>query len=445
MANIRVNEKDGRGEAGKTPLKFSKKRKYQKRWTRKKTILVVLLIFLSGLGYFGFKFYGVLSKIFSESGINLPGLLGDVAQLKGEKEGRVNVLLLGIGDEGHAGQNLSDTIMVVSIDTKNKKVAMVSIPRDMYVNIPGYGYSKINEAHAQGEMKKKGAGPEKAKETVAQVLDLPIHYYARVDFSGLSKIVDAVGGVDINVEKDIYDPYYPDGGTYSISKGKHHMNGKEALKYTRSRYTTSDFDRAKRQQQVILAVKTKALSTNTVFNPKKVLDIMTVLGNHVKTDFQLAEIKRAYELTNTIPEEQFIRKVIDNDKTGLLASGNAGGASILQPASGSWKEIRAFVRDIFSEGGNKDTSASILIVNNTGTQGVATKLAETLKSEGFTNVTTEMGEGVKTKSTIYDYTNEAKKETLQYLTKKVGGETIKLSSGKNSDFKIVLGSDYSAE
>src|SRR5207244_10638311 len=113
----------------------------------------------------------------------------DPTQLKGEGNGRVNILLLGVGGAGHDGPNLSDTIMVVSIDPKTKDVAMLSIPRDLYVKIPGHGYGKINAANVYG-------GPTLAARTVANVIGVPIHYYAVIDFSGFKQAVDSVGGGD---------------------------------------------------------------------------------------------------------------------------------------------------------------------------------------------------------------------------------------------------------
>ncbi|MCL4387112.1 MAG: LCP family protein [Patescibacteria group bacterium] len=450
-SEIRISEKDSFGGLGrngngqKTPLKFSKKNKVRK-WSRKKTILSILAVIFVLLGVFGYKIFGSLSKMF-DKGFSIGSLLGDVEQLKGESAGRVNILLLGVGDKGHEGETLSDTVMVVSLDTKKKNVAMISIPRDMWVNIPGYGYAKINEAHADGEQKKPGSGPEKAKETVSQVLDIPIHYYARVDFSGFSKIIDSIGGIDINVEEDIYDPYYPDEGDgetiYQIEKGMHHMNGEEALKYARSRKTTSDFDRAKRQQQVLVAIKEKFLSTENVFNPQKILEVSNILGDHIKTDFQLGEVKRLYNLSKGISRENVINKVIDEKDTKLLVGAMSdGGASILKPTSGNYKEIREFVQNIFYESYIKEENAKISVLNGTSIQGLADRFSRSLEKSNYNVINTSSTEEYESRTVIYDLSNGSKSYTLDFLKKKLDAPVLTKSGDGSADIEIVLGNDY---
>src|SRR6185369_16536807 len=148
-------------------------------------------------------------SIIAKSNSIAPALAGvlDVTKLKGEGDGRVNILVLGIGGAGHEAPNLSDTMMVISFDPKTKDAAMLSIPRDLYVKIPatshtGVQYGKINAANVYG-------GPELAARVVSNVIGVPIHYYVLIDFSGFRQAIDAVGGVDINVPTAIYDPDYP--------------------------------------------------------------------------------------------------------------------------------------------------------------------------------------------------------------------------------------------
>jgi len=448
MDELRISAYDQQGETSKTPLKFSKKSKSRK-WSRKKKVLIIFAMIFVLLGGFGFQIFNSLSKIFENSGFSLPGLLGDMGQLKGEANGRVNILLLGIGDEEHSGANLSDTMIVASLDTKKNTVSMISIPRDFYVNIPGYGYAKINEAHAYGESKRKGEGPDKAKETVAQLFDIPIHYYARVDFSGFSKIVDAVGGVDIYVSQDLYDPYYPaENGAevvYSIDKGMHHMNGKEALRYVRSRKTTSDFDRARRQQEVLVAVKEKILSTETVFNPKRVLEISSILGEHIRTDLQINELKRMYALSKDVSKDNVVSKVIDEKETGLLVGGMSdAGASILRPASGNYRDIREFVQSVFYESYVREESAKISVLNGSGVNGLADRLSKSLKEGSYNVIQVDTAEASQKKTVIYDYSNDKKPYTVEFLAKKLNAEVIKKSETNSADIVIILGSNYKA-
>lgn len=180
--------------------------------------LLVVLIVLASVGA-GFS-YHVSST--SESSGNFPTLSlfstirhlvsSNDRELDGEEEDRVNFLLLGIGGEGHDGPQLTDTIIFTSFKPSDGSVAMMSLPRDMTVPIPNYGYRKVNHANAYGEMDNPGSGPELASQVIGEVLDEDIHYYLRVDFDGFAEFVDAIGGVDVYIENTFTDPNYPSHG-----------------------------------------------------------------------------------------------------------------------------------------------------------------------------------------------------------------------------------------
>lgn len=422
--------------------KRNKNRKDHKK--RRIVITIVAVLLLTILGWFGFITYKALKNMFNGEAPSLLNLIGD-KQLKGESSGRVNILLLGMGDKGHEGENLTDTLMVVSLDTKTKEVAMISIPRDLYVKVDDYGYSKINAAHAYGEKYKvDGGGPKLASDTISNVIDQPIHYYARVDFTGFKKIIDLMGGVDIDVEKDLYDPLYP-GGTFYIKKGPRHMNGETALKYARSRETTSDFDRAKRQQQVIIAVKEKALSSQTLLNPKKISDIIQTVGDHVKTDMQLWEGQRLYNLGKNIDNSKIINKVFDNGPGGLLVSDSSYGAGytlIPRLGLGKYAEIQDAVKNIFVESKLKTEEAKISVLNGTTRSGIASNLAEKLRNKGLNVINTSTSEVPYAKTTIIDYSDDTKSGTITYLKELLGAEVQKSDKDSSSDIDIILGKDY---
>ena len=180
-------------------------------WLRVFLIIVATALIVGSV--VTYRTYRSLNRVITKNaGVAAEGLKTEniaPEKLKGECNGRVNILLLGVGDPGNAGEQLSDTIIVASYDPKTHDVAMLSIPRDMYVKISGGGYSKINNAHAFGEQAKKGTGPEVAKQTVSTLLGIPIHYYIRTDFTALSQAVDLVGGVDVTVKEALLDNEYP--------------------------------------------------------------------------------------------------------------------------------------------------------------------------------------------------------------------------------------------
>lgn len=276
----------------------------------------------------------------------------DKTTLSGERAGRINILVLGVDDAA----NLSDTMMLVSIQTikdQPYKVAMVSIPRDLYVEIPGYGSSKINAAYTYGQNNKyPGGGPALTKKTIEDTLDIPINYYVAMDFTGFKQVVDTIGGVDINVKTPLEDPYYPDyqGGYNPISfaAGPQHMNGEQALAYSRSRQTSSDFDRSARQQQVAIAVKDKVLSARLFSNPTEISKIQSTLSVHVKTDLSLRELAKLGQIARQVQPQNVTRHVIDNTNF-LVVSQRYGYGLIPKAGVGVFTEVHDFIQNIFSQ------------------------------------------------------------------------------------------------
>jgi LCP family protein required for cell wall assembly len=281
----------------------------------------------------------IVAKI-STKPLNLSGLASD--------GGRTNVLVLGVGDPGHAGQNLSDTIMVVSYDAKTKRLAQISVPRDLRVDIPGYGYAKINQANSDG-------GARLAEQTVSNTLGIPIDYYMRTDFTGLKQVVDAVGGIDVNVKTRLYDPEYPcDDNQYKscgldIEPGVQHMNGNTALKYVRCRKGTcgNDFGRAARQQEVLGLVRAKVTAWQVLLNPAKLIPIVTALRNNVETDLGAVQMLQFADDWQAGSKNQPVGLVLSTSPGGYLVP--AAGSSDLLPAGGSFSRIQAAVQNIFAQ------------------------------------------------------------------------------------------------
>jgi LCP family protein required for cell wall assembly len=206
---------------------------------------------------------------------------------------RINILLLGIDErENQTGPWRTDTIILASIDPISHTASLLSIPRDIWVTIPGYDQSgKINTAHFIGDAQYyPGGGPALAMTTVQSTFDLPVQYYLRLNFNGFEKLIDLIGGIDLTVTQTIDDPLYPDSGfgyePLHIDAGLQHMDGRLALKYARTRHTgAGDFDRMKRQQQVIRAMRDKVLRADIL--PALVAQsgaLLQTLGDSVKTN-----------------------------------------------------------------------------------------------------------------------------------------------------------------
>jgi LCP family protein required for cell wall assembly len=303
----------------------------------KRAILIVLVVLLAvviaALVYVGSSLAGISRRPFSLTGLSNSG-------------GRTNVLVLGQGDPGHAGTGLTDTMMVVSFNRSTKQVAEISVPRDLRVDVPGYGYSKINEANALG-------GPTLARQVVSTTLGIPIDYTVSADFTSLEDLVNAVGGIDVNVTSELSDPEYP--CSYNqylacgldIKPGLQHMDGATVLEYTRCRKGTcgNDFGRDARQQQVINLVRQKAISTSILIHPSRVHKLTSAIRNNFTTDLSGTDMLQLALLWQQ-QKGQPIQLVLSTDPDSYLT--DAYGSSDLVPRDGTFAAIQAKVQGIFN-------------------------------------------------------------------------------------------------
>ncbi len=422
-------------------------------WWLRKALLVLMIALIAAAGVMGTKAYLATRKIFHRGGA-APALSGKVtpATLKGEGDGRINILLLGIGGPGHEAPNLSDTMIVASVDPKTKDVAMLSVPRDLWVKIPGYGSAKINAVNAYGEMYKyPGGGAALAKTVVSKILDLPIHYYVRVDFNGFRKAIDTVGGVDVYVDKSLTDPLFPsdkENGKYQpfyISAGQHHLNGVTALRYARSRETTSDFDRAARQQKVMVALKQKVLSTSTLLNPVKLTSLIDQFGNDVQTDLSVSDMLKLADIIKGVDSTKIVTKVLDNTSDGLLQDARFNGAYILEPRAGiyNYTQIQALAHSIFVDNYLKTENATVEVDNGSGKTGLAATVAELLTAYNYNVIKVTTAPTLSPNTIIYDYTGGKKPYTINYLEARFKAKVqIMAPVAGGPDIKIVIGQNY---
>ncbi len=426
--------------------------------------------------YFNWKIYAVskkvsinnndLSFINSMQTVVSSAITNKRKELKGESEGRINILLLGISGENHPSRNLTDTIMIMSADTNQKKVSMLSLPRDLYANIPELSYSaKINTVYQYGLQNNEGTEP--VKKTVEEITGIPIHYFLILDFDGFKKIIDDIGGVNIMVERDIYDPRYPGPNysyeTFEIKKGLRHMDGETALKYARERHNDpqGDFGRARRQQQVIQAVKNRVFSLQTFLNVFTLNNLLDTLEQNLKTNIQLNEIESFINLAKVVDSQNITNEVVDAwNKDSLLKVShiNTGSARmfILIPRVGNFSEVQELAQNIFNldkiqkrQAEIEKEEASITIINQSNDKNLGNKIRELLRDKlKMKNVSFlhNQAKPENISTIIIDNTNGQKLFTLDELLKKL---PARLESGnndimelvKNYDFAVLLGSD----
>jgi LCP family protein required for cell wall assembly len=426
----------------------------KKPWWRYPAVILFILIILTGSS-FAYKMLTGAHNIVGGISSGLTGNKIGISELKGEKERRVNILLLGIGVEGNSGADLTDTIILTSFNLKDNTISMVSVPRDLYVKIPDNGSDKINTAYSYGQKNNyPGGGAALARDTVSSVLGVPINYYVAMDFEGFKEIVDTVGGIDISVDQDIYDYEYPsknERGTtpFIIKKGDYHMDGELALKYARSRKSTSDFDRARRQQQVILAIKDKVFEKNIITNPKKLYELYNTLADHLKTDFQLPEIARVAELAQKFQIKNITNHVLDDSADGPLYADNVNGAYVLKPNKPDFSEVHELVYYyLVDEPLVKNEKATIEVLNGTGWESLASSLSEKLKKDGLNVVNIGIADNYNyTQTIIYDKSEGKKQATVSFLEKYLDAQVLKQKKVQDTeaDITIVIGQNYDKE
>jgi polyisoprenyl-teichoic acid--peptidoglycan teichoic acid transferase len=324
---------------------------------------VIPIILLVGCVILLVKLLNIYNSFSNATGLNLTTgiklILGGGATLK-QVDGRTNILVLGIGGLTHDGPDLTDTILVVSLNLINKSMTFISIPRDVWSDSL---QDKINSAYHYGEAKNKGDGLTMAKVTTEEVLGIPINYSLLIDFSSFTKIIDLVDGIDVNVAVAFTDDEYPITGkendlcngdlTYAcryesihFDKGIQHMDGTIALKYVRSRHSQStegsDFARNRRQQEVIIALKQKMTSLSQLVQLKRDLEIFKAMDAASDMDLSIGELLTVGKITAGIKNNQ-IHKVTIEDLFIQPSESEYGGRFVLIPQT-DWDIVHAAVK-----------------------------------------------------------------------------------------------------
>jgi len=401
-------------------------------------------------------------------------------KLKGESDDRINILLLGIGGKNHDGGLLTDTIMLASLKPSEKKVSLISIPRDLAVPIENMGWRKINSVNAYAEMETPGSGGLAISQTISDIFQIPVDYYLTVDFAGFTKIIDDLGGIKVNVENTFDDYKYPILGNEDaawdqrwehlhVEKGEQVMNGELALKYVRSRHALgvegSDFARSRRQQKILEAVKEKVLSLNVLFKPTMISNIISDITENYSSNLKIWEMVKLWNLAKDIKSENISSRVLDNSPSGLLVDTvGLDGAYLLQPRSGDFSEIQYLINNVFNDAPAtdkekvKEEKATIEIRNGTWINGLANSMALDLEKYGFDIV--RIGNTSQKnfeKTVIYDLTYGEKLQALTVLKNRTNAnvalgmpqwlidEVAKQNSNQTNltqpDFILIIGQD----
>ncbi len=422
-------------------------------------------------------FFGTLRNLILQDDKRVDGLTAD----------RINILFMGMGGVGHDGAFLTDTIILASIKPSTDEISMVSIPRDLAVPIPGYGWRKINHANAFGELDDPGNGAEFARQVIEQVTQQPIHYYVRMDFAGFEQLIDQVGGIDVVVDRTFTDPQYPTDDyrwqRVTFEAGAQHMNGETSLIYARSRHGNngegSDFARARRQQKVIVAFKNKMLSLSTLLNPKKLNDLKKVLERNIASDVDISTGLALAQIAKDLDTSNIRSLVLSDAPGGLLSNGSGENLYMLLPRDRTFRQIQIAIDTIFENeevvgSGNLSNSqvflseadkqrgaiietpedvASVEVQNGTWVVGLASKVKAKLEREGFVVPSVANAENRPYSHTvIYDFSDgkfteeaEAIAQTLGFPATPADLDIVPTAPADGTDVLIILGKDYTGE
>jgi polyisoprenyl-teichoic acid--peptidoglycan teichoic acid transferase len=431
-------------------------------------VFVALIIGVSSLFAYG---YIKARNIFKGDGEGAAALQQDVdpAKLNGEGDGRVNILLLGKGGEGETAPDLTDTLLLASIDPVQNEAALVSVPRDMYVkNQSGYSM-KINAIYSTAKQARlangsdstqdlqaaEDAGLNAIKNSVSEVLGVPVHYYVMVDFKAFEDAINTVGGINVDVKEPLYDQsvaWLLGGNPLVAGEGLQTFDGKRALLYARSRKGSSrgDFDRTARQQEIIVALQNKVMSLGTFSNPFKVAELLGSFGNRVRTDLNgLSEIKRLYEIGQQIGSDRIANVGLADPPSVLVATDNIGGQSVVVPIAGlyNYEDIHSYIRNNLRDAFLKSEDARVLILNGTSTAGLASATSKELKSYGYNVVRVDNAPTDNyVQNQLIDLTNGQKRYTKSYLERRLELTSttqipVGLPDATEVDFIIILGTD----
>ncbi|MBU1085365.1 MAG: LCP family protein [Candidatus Beckwithbacteria bacterium] len=279
---------------------------------------------------------------------------------------RTNILLLGIGGGNHDGADLTDSIMLISINKTTADTVLISLPRDIWVESLSV---KLNKVYQFGEVKQVGGGLILAKSAVSEIINQPVHYAVLLDFSGFKEAIDIVGGISVNVPHSFIDNQYPIPGKESImpekdryeilefKSGQQTMDGDIALKYVRSRHAEgiegTDYARSQRQQRIILSLKDKLLKANILFNFKKLEALKNVFNQSIKTDIPSMAYLDLFKLGIKLDQTNIRTGIIDQgseseDIPALLYNPPSSlyGQWVLIPTNNNWEPVFEYVQEV---------------------------------------------------------------------------------------------------
>ena len=440
-----------------------KKQRKHKRWFQRKSVIatfIIVLLLAGGGFYFLNKLMSVSGRVFGSGSVL--DLLGGGVELKKDANGRTNVLLFGTSedDPNHGGAALTDSVMVLSIDKANKSAAMVSMPRDLWVD---YGQGsccwvgcsgKINALYqcyaTNGDVAK---GANALTDKVGEIFGFDIQYYVKVNYTVVRQLTTALGGVTVTVASTDPRGLYDINTKLKLPNGPATLQGEQALAFVRARgdgggygFEGSNFVREQNQQKMLVAIRDKAGTLGTLSNPAAVIKIMDALGDNIRTNFSTAEVKSLANLGKVISNDKVVHINLNDGDKRVVTTGMYDAQSIVKPVLGIgvYSGIRSYIQGQLNGGTIESEAATITILNGSGKVGAAATQQTELTQAGLLNVTTGNTTLKPTAAVVwYDTTGGKMPKTQAKLASVLGqkpaGTTLPAGVQSTANFVILLG------
>lgn len=461
------DEKDNGKGKKKRRFKFRKPSRRAVKWT----IIIVLLLLLIGGGILAYRIWAASSNIFK--GNVLTAAFSEEKKLKTDQYGRTNILVFGTSenDPGHPGAQLTDSIMMVSIDQEDKTAFLASVPRDLWVKYGEpctYGYEgKVNTVYscASNEGKDEDKGQQALSEKIGEVFGVDFQYTVHLNLEVVKEAVDALGGIDITIEstdpRGILDRNFDWRCNYSCylvkyENGPAHLDGEHAMFLAQARNDAggyglprSNFDREANQRKIVIGMKDKATSAGFLANPVAVTNFIESLGNNIHTSVDASEIKTFIKVAKETDSKNIQSISLIDESPALLTTGTGpDGSSVVKPVAGlySYGALQEFMKkQLNGQAALIAENATVDVLNASDVSGAATELSTKLTNDGFVlgkvGNTTVSTQG---KYALYDLSGGGKPATLKKLQSELGLSAptgTKLPEGVTSTaaFVVIVG------
>ena len=437
-----------------------KNKKVKKSHKFRNFAIAVLAILILGAGVLAIWGNSLIAKLTGGNSniIEFIGAIGSNVDLKTDKNGRTNVLIFGTsgfdmegtdGDYVHDGAQLTDSIMLLSVDQEANDVAMVSLPRDLYVGNTCTSTGKINEVYycsnLSGDDEQSGA--EALENTMTDIFGLDVQYWVHVNWGALMQLVDGVGGITVTLDEDIEDDWT---GTYIKAGEPVTLDGWHAVALARARHGTmaGDFTRGNSQQKILAALQKKIMDGGIDLGT--VLKLVDVIGDNVRMNFTLEELKSVFYLAKNTSMDNVRQIPLVDYINGVyyLSTAEMNGISYVVPAAGTrdYSEIQEYVAQMVSSNPAVREDPKILVLNGSGINGLATTEQNSLAKDGFTNVeVSDAPAGEYPEKYYFYHTSDAAPGSLIILKEKYASEPLpneEIPAGINTagyDFVVILG------